>query len=156
MKIMHLIVFYCIAWIGSIIVIIVRKRNHSKYELMLRYHLFFSVGCGLLFNFIGHVFLSKMVADSIGWVTNGFQIELGFVSFGLGICGILSLKCNYEFWLAVTIPVSTFLIGAAIIHIKEIVLTHNYQIGNVIPVLPDMLIPVTLLILLKLFHTKQI
>lgn len=153
---MHLLFFYFIAWIGSVIAIMIHKKDiQSKYELILRYHLFISVGCGLLFNFIGHVFFSKMVADSIGWVSNGFQIELGFVSLGLGICGILSFKFKYEFGLAVIIPVSTFFIGAAIIHIKEIILTQNYHIGNVIPILPDILIPVTLTILLRIIFTKE-
>ncbi|MFD1411112.1 DUF6790 family protein [Lapidilactobacillus gannanensis] len=106
------------------------------------------------FNFIGHVLLRKKVAQSIGWVTNGFQIELGIVSLGIGICGILSYWFRDGFWLATLIPVAVFLIGAGVLHIKEMMRDKNFNSGNVTIIMPDFLIPLTLGILYILSLSK--
>ncbi|HBD00069.1 MAG TPA: hypothetical protein DC053_13055 [Lachnoclostridium sp.] len=66
-------------------------------------------------NFFGHVILRERVAKSFGWESNGF------------------------------IPFSIFLFGAAILHIKEMVREKNFNKGNVIIILPDILIPLTII-----------
>ena len=66
--------------------------------------------------------MRKKVAKSIGWVSNGFQVELGFVSLGIGLCGILSYWFRDGFWLSTLIPITIFLIGAAFLHIKEMII----------------------------------
>lgn len=147
---MPLLFFYCLAWVISFIMMIKKKTDTriKRISSLLRCQLFFAVGCGFLFNFVGHVFMSESVAASIGWISNGFQIELGFVSLGIGISGLLSVFFNDEFWISTTIPVSTFLFGAALMHIKELLQLYNYNVGNIIPILPDILIPMTIIILL--------
>ena len=62
-------------------------------------HLVFSVGFFGLFNFIGHSLFSDKVANRIGWISNGFQKELGYVSLGIGFCGrpiIAPQKTKFE------------------------------------------------------------
>jgi hypothetical protein len=112
------------------------------------------VGFFGIFNFIGHVILSERVAKSIGWVSNGFQIELGIVSLGIGICGILCYWIRDNFWIATSIPFSVFLFGATILHIKEIIVDGNFNAGNVVIIIPDFIMPLTIIILLLVNRLK--
>lgn len=61
-------------------------------------HLSFTVGFFGLSNFVGHSLFSRKVAERIGWISNGFQKELGFTSLGIGLCGILCLFHQDAFW----------------------------------------------------------
>jgi hypothetical protein len=113
-------------------------------------HLVFTVGFFGLFNFLGHVIFRKRVARQIGWESNGFQIELGIVSLGIGISGILCYWIRDSFWIATVIPFSVFLIGAGVLHIIEIIKNKNFNMGNTWIIIPDFLMPVTLIVLLLL------
>lgn len=111
-------------------------------------HLVFTIGFFGVFNFIGHVILRKRIAEKIGWVSNGFQIELGITSLGIGISGILCYWFRDGFWISTLIPFSTFLIGAGILHIVEIVKNRNFKAGNTWIIIPDFLMPATIIILM--------
>ena len=43
-----------------------------------------------------------------------------------------------------------FMFGAAILHIKEIIIQNNFSKGNVVTILPDIVMPLTIIILLCL------
>ena len=143
---MFYIVSYIIGWITGIIFYYFKLEN-SFINCVLLSHLVFSVGFFGLFNFIGHSLFSDKVANRIGWISNGFQKELGYVSLGIGFCGIMCFFYRDKFWLATIIPFSTFLIGAAFLHVKEILKTKNYNPGNTWIIIPDILIPLTLIVL---------
>lgn len=143
------IIIYTISWVLTFIYNHLNP-SHGFYSNACLVQLVFTVGFFGIFNFIGHVVLREKVAKSIGWVSNGFQIELGIVSLGIGICGILCYWFRDNFWIAATIPFTVFLFGAAILHIKEMIREKNYNKGNVIIVLPDILMPLTIIILLLL------
>lgn len=140
------LVVYILGWIVSLFYNYFHPENSLAFNACL-IQLVSVVGFFGIFNFIGHVLKRKSVAKSIGWVSNGFQIELGFASLGIGICGILCYWIRDGFWLATIIPFTTFLLGAAILHIHEMIMKKNYAIGNTIIVLPDILMPITLVIL---------
>ena len=114
-------------------------------QSLLLWNLVFGVGFFGLFNFVGHSLLSKRVAKSIGWVSNGFQKELGFMSLGLGINGILCFWLRDGLWLGTILLTSIFLLAAAVIHIIEIKRERNFNIGNTIILIPDILIPILLI-----------
>ncbi|WP_125767421.1 DUF6790 family protein [Lapidilactobacillus wuchangensis] len=128
--------------------------GQSWYYNLFLIQLVGNIGFFGLFNFIGHVLLRRKVAKSIGWQSNGFQIELGLVSLGIGICGILSYWLRGGFWLATLIPMAVFLIGAGLLHISEMIRAKNFNPGNVVIVVPDFLIPLTLGILYWLAMIK--
>jgi len=144
---MFYIIFYLIAWIVGWIAHAVLQTGSLVQSLTLS-QLVIGVGMFGLWNFTGHFLLSERVAESIGWVSNGFQKELGLVSLGIGISGILCYWFRSGFWWATAIPFSTFLLGAAIVHIVEMVKEKNFNPGNTIIVVPDILMPVTLIALL--------
>lgn len=47
-----------------------------------------------------------------------------------GLLGVLSFKASYGFRLATVIGVTCFLWGCAIGHINQMVIHHNFTIGN--------------------------
>lgn len=107
------------------------------------------VGGMFLVSGVMHTFLAKKTAANIGWQTNGFQYELGFVSFGIGIAGIVASATSQPMaWLCVSIVVSVFLLGAAANHILEMVRDKNFKPGNSVILLYDIGLPVSLWILL--------
>ena len=57
----------------------------------------------------------------IGWQTNGFQYEIGFGSFGMGIASSSRRTPIRQSRGCVSIAVSVFLLGAAANHIREMV-----------------------------------
>lgn len=81
-------IVYILGWIVSLFYNYFHPEQSLYFNACL-IQLVFTVGFFGFFNFIGHTFKRKSVAKSIGWATNGFQIELGFVSLGIGVCGIL-------------------------------------------------------------------
>lgn len=146
---MFYLVSYMVGWVLALVYNNFNPANSFAYNACL-VHLVFTVGFFGLFNFVGHVFKREQVAKSIGWVSNGFQIELGAVSLGIGLCGILCYWFRDGFWLATLIPFAVFLLGAAALHIQEMAVKKNYNVGNVLIVLPDILMPLTIAVLLVL------
>lgn len=143
---MFLLIFYILGWLAGIALVISGKAD-SIWLNMLYGQMFGTIGLGLVFNAAGHLFKSEQVARSIGWTANGFQKELGFVSLGLGVCGVISVWLGSGFQLAVIIITAFFLFGAAGVHVKEMRRQNNFNKGNTLIILPDILIPLTAFIL---------
>ena len=79
---------------------------------------------------IMHTVFARSTAKNIGWTTNGFQYELGFVSIGLGIAGVVAAYLGGTAWLVLSIVLSVFLLGAAGLHVKEMVRDRNFAWGT--------------------------
>jgi hypothetical protein len=139
---------YIISLLVGIIVVIRKKQRNivDIAETMLLYLLIIAVGVSNLVGFTGHVFNSEQIAAQLGWVSNGFQKELGFVSLGIAIAGFLCARYKKEFWLAVIIILSTFYLGAAANHIYEMQLFNNFNPLNVFPMISDIIIPLSLIV----------
>jgi len=100
-------------------------------EVGLLYLLCIQWGFGAAFLAIPHIIFSDQVAEFIGWQPGSpFQVELGFVSLGLALVGILCIWIRGWFWLAPVIAQTVFLWGAAYVHIQDIVLNENLSPGN--------------------------
>ena len=85
------------------------------------YLLVFSCGIGGLYAFMGHIFASDAVAQSIGWpVGSPFQLEVGATNLAFGVMGLLCIFFRDLFPLATTIGYSIFLLGAACVHLHDI------------------------------------
>jgi hypothetical protein len=136
-----------IATLIGIVFYFLRIENIGLVHSILLCNLVFGIGFFGLFNFVGHSLLSERVARGIGWASNGFQKELGFVSLGIGICGILCYWFRDGLWLGTIIVTSAFLLGAAALHVVEIVRKKNFNRGNTWIIIPDLLIPSVLIVL---------
>ena len=100
-------------------------------EVSLLYLLSIQWGFGAAFLAIPHIVFSDQVAEFIGWAPGSpFQVELGFVSLGLALVGILCIWIRGWFWLAPVIAQTVFLWEAAYVHIQDIIVHDNFSPGN--------------------------
>lgn len=115
---------------------------------LLFYQLTITVTLTNLLGFWGHVFKSDMIADFIGWQKGSyFQKELGYAELGYAIGGILCIWMRRETYFVTIVMMSPLYIGAAIVHIQEIIKSKNFNPGNAFQVIPDLLLPFTLILL---------
>lgn len=138
-----------------------RFSNHSKERvltILLKYVLFFNVGVMGLLAFFAHTIMADETAREIGWAPGSpFQSEIAFANLAFGILGILCLWRHGDFWLATGVGNAAFLLGAACVHILQLMQgnTAPYNAGVFVWV-GDVLIPIFYLILLYYyFHTDR-
>ncbi|MFO1316901.1 MAG: DUF6790 family protein [Burkholderiales bacterium] len=121
------------------------------WDALLRWYLFFSIGLGMLYNFVVHVFFGASTARFIGWPDSPFQTEVGLASLGFAAVGFLAFRRGFDVRLAAVLGPACFLIGAGVGHVWQIATTGNMAAGNAGVVLyTDFLLPVFGLVLLWL------
>ena len=103
--------------------VIVDKCFHFKNmsEMLLKYALFFNVGCLFILGFAGQFLYAQEISACIGWGWSPFQYELAFSELSLGILGLLSPIFYREFWLATVIAAVLWLIGGSGVHLYYLV-----------------------------------
>ena len=120
-----------------------------KLEIILIYLFALSVAGNGIGNFIAHFFMSDMVAQSIGWPAGSpFQLEVAFANLALGLLGILSVNRRDGAREAAVIAVTTFSLGASIVHILDIAATGNLAPGNTLQNVINVLRPALLIVFL--------
>jgi hypothetical protein len=63
-------------------------------------------------------------------------------NLGVGLAGVLAGIYDREYWLAVIIVATIFLVGAAVGHVRDIVVHRNRAAGNAGPILyTDVILP---------------
>lgn len=139
-----------VAWILAIAGVDAPGQANGSSFSISALHWMFYLPAGFMFLASGvmHTALAKKTAANIGWTTNGFQYELGFVCFGLGLAGILAAYQGSGSWLALTIVISCFLLFAGVNHVSEIIKSKNYAPGNTLILLYDFGLPISLCALL--------
>jgi hypothetical protein len=111
-------------------------------EKLLAWYVFFSIGVDNLYNFVMHVFFSKLSAEFIGWADSPFQFEVGTASLGFAAVGLLAAFRSYDLRLAAVLAPSIFTLGAAVGHLYQMVSANNFAPGNAgIIFWTDILIP---------------
>lgn len=120
-------------------------------DRLLRYLFVFPLGLQGLWGFAGHVFFPAQSAAAIGWPDTPFQLEVGMANLGLGLASVYAAFRGFEARLAAALAAASFLIGAGLIHIKDIVAEGNFAPGNAGPIMvTDFLTPIAVLVLLFL------
>lgn len=137
------------------------KNYHEKYDIyktFLWYLIVIIIGFGSIWGFVGHMFLSDSIAQSIGWAKGSpFQIELAFYHLGIGIAGLMCIWYRDSLWTGIVIIKSIFLYGAAYVHINDIIVNRNYSPSNTGSVLiGDILFPSILIALLVMYERSKI
>jgi len=125
-------------------------------RVSLLYLLSIQWGFGAAWLAISHIVIPDTIAGFIGWPPgNPFQLEFGFASLGIACLGVLSLWFRGKFWIAPVVAQSTFLLGAAYVHIQDILISGNLAPGNAGAILfYDIAIPVLACSLLYI-HYRQ-
>ncbi len=153
-------IFLIVTLIGAVLHLFLSKAEKTKnriFEVFLLWFLFIMVGIGSIWAFMGHVFLSNMVAATIGWPAgNPFQLEVGIANLSYGILGILCWKFRDNFWTATVIAVSTFYLGDAYVHVVNMMQTGNMAPGNAgFALYIDVLVPIVLICLLVAYNLTK-
>jgi len=133
------------------------RNTENIIEIILFWWICVSMSVSGFIAFYGHIFMADKIAASIGWPTgNPFQAEVAVANLAFAILAFLSFWFRENFWVATAVGQSSFLLGAAVIHINEAISKGNFAINNVGPILfiYDLLLPIILLALV--FAYKKI
>ncbi|MDL9948793.1 hypothetical protein QSJ19_25055 [Gordonia sp. ABSL11-1] len=97
----------------------------------------------------GHMFFGAPIAESIGWpARTPWQWEVGLASLATGVLGVIASGFGDDFALATIIAFAVFYLGAAIGHVREMVVRRNFAPGNAGPIFFfDVIVPVYLIVL---------
>ena len=126
-------------------------RREFVIDRLLRYLFLLPLGVMSLWAFLGHVFFFAQSAAAIGWAPSPFQYEVGVANLGLGLASLYAAFSSFKARVAVLIVAMSFLAGAGIGHILDIVQTGNLAPGNAGLILfTDFLTPIVILVLLLL------
>ncbi len=154
------LIFLLLTIILAAATIIIKKKRGAVdvLETITLYAILVNVGLGGLFAFTGHAFMADQVAARIGWQPGSpFQLEVAAANLAFGILGLCALRFRGDFWLAVAIGFALFLLGAACVHIREIVGKGNlaeYNAGAFL-VIGDIVVPVAILVLVIVLRKLQ-
>jgi hypothetical protein len=123
-------------------------------EIFLLWILVITVGIGSVFFFISHTVLADTTAASIGWPAgNPFQSEVAVANLTIATLGILCYWIRGNFWVATVIAFCVQWLGAAVVHIRDIVVAANYAPNNAgLTLYLDILMPMILIALLVYYH----
>jgi hypothetical protein len=123
-------------------------------QIFLLWFLVVTVGIGSVAFFIGHTVFADWTAACIGWPAgNPFQFEVAVANLTIGTLGILCYWIRGNFWVATVIAFSVQWLGAAVVHIREIVDAANYAPNNAgMTLYLDILMPLILIALLVYYR----
>ena len=125
--ILSLALFFLSIAIPFFVVIIGDIKSTFKYvpELLLKYALFFNVGCLFIAGFMGQLLYGHEIAACLGWSWSPFQYELAFSELCLGVLGLISPIFGREFWLATVIGSVIWLLGGSGVHLYYLIFEGN-------------------------------
>lgn len=125
-------------------------------EALFAYFVLFSIGFSFFYNFVAHTFFGEQTAEFIGWADSPFQAEVGFASLGFAAVGFLAFRGSFDLRLAAVVGPALFLLGAAGVHVHQMIREHNFAPGNAgVIFYTDILIPIIGLVLLWLQHRSE-
>jgi hypothetical protein len=147
--------FFILGLLYSAVVLMMGGRRDvpAVVDALLRGYLLWAIGLSFFYNFVMHVFFAEMAAKFIGWANSPFQYEVGYASLGFAVVAIFACRGSFQFRLAAVLGPAFFLWGAAMGHVYQIVVSHNYAAGNAGVVLwTDIGLPILGFVLLCLAH----
>ncbi len=117
-----------------------------RIEVALMYLLAISVGANGIGGAFGHLFLSDLVAEGIGWPAGSpFQLEMGFANLTIGVLGMMAIGRRDGFRTAAIIATTIIGVGATFVHLQDIAVHGNLSPGNTIQNISNLLDPVLLI-----------
>jgi hypothetical protein len=143
----------CIPWVGAIGLVVATAldvlagdRTHIGMTLLENAILWLIGVQGFIIG-SGHLFVPGLIADSIGWPRGSpFQFEVGWASISYGVLGVMASTFGPNWWLATILAFSVFYLGAAVGHVRELIVLHNVSPGNAGSILVfDVLVPLFLI-----------
>ncbi|MCP5100688.1 MAG: hypothetical protein GY943_34500, partial [Chloroflexi bacterium] len=122
------------------------RTRARRIELVLMYLLAISVGANGIGGAFGHLFLSDLVAEGIGWPTGSpFQLEMGYANLLIGVLGLMAIGRRDGFRTAAIIAATIIGVGATIVHLQDIIAHGNLSPGNTVQNIGNLLDPILLI-----------
>ena len=123
-------------------------------QIFLQWLLVITVGILSFVFFISHTVFADTTAASIGWPANNpFQSEVAVANLTIATLGILCYWIRGNFWVATVIAFSVQWLGAAVVHIRSIVVAANYAPNNAgLTFYLDIVMPLILIALLAYYY----
>lgn len=131
-----------------------KRTRKNILEIILLDYILIGVGIGSTIAGLQHIFNGPEIAKGIGWAAGSpFQTEVGVANLAVGLTALLGFKFRGVYWLAVALMGGIFGLGAAIVHVHDIIVRGNTAIYNAGPMLylGDVVLPVTLIMLVSIF-----
>lgn len=120
-------------------------------EKFMVWYLIFATAAAYTLNFVMHCFFGKTAAAFIGWADSPFQFEVGTASLGFAIAAFVAAFGSLGMRLVAIIGPSVFTLGAAVGHIRQMIVADNFAPGNAgIIFWTDIIIPLIGFVLLLL------
>ena len=128
---------------------LVDRQSHMparRIELFIIYLLAISVGANGLSGAFGHIFLSDLVAEGVGWPAGSpFQLEMGFANLLIGVLGLMAISRRDGFRTATILATTIIGLGATSVHLWDIAVAGNLSPGNTIQNIGNLLDPALLI-----------
>jgi hypothetical protein len=100
-------------------------------ELLLQWSLVVNVGVAGVVGALSHTVRWRESAATIGWPPgNPFQLEVAAANLAIGVLGLLCARLRGLWWWATAVSSGIFLLGAAVVHVWDILTTGNRAPGN--------------------------
>lgn len=146
MTVLIFTVALAIAWILGLVGVHAPGAPDGAATAVLTLHWLLLIPYGLMFVMSGfmHTVARKMTAANIGWESSPFQIELGYVCYGMGLSAILASFLNQDTWIVLAIILTIFSFGASALHIQEMIQKKNYALGNTFVLISNFALPISL------------
>jgi hypothetical protein len=128
-----------------------RLSKEAAAERLLSWILLLPIGVAGLWAALFHIVLPERTAALIGWPTSPFQFQLGVADLAIGVTGCLAFRRSLGFKAASVIAASVLLLGDALGHLRQMLVTGNFSAGSAgVPFVMDLVCPIFLIILLVL------
>ncbi|WP_375313473.1 DUF6790 family protein [Bradyrhizobium sp. A5] len=132
------------------------RRDGPAVERFLSWILLLPIGVTGLWAGAFHIFLPKTAAALIGWQVSPFQFEVGMADFAIGVTACIAFWRDLSFKAASVCAASVFLLGDAIGHMREMVMTGNFAPGNAgVPFYMDIIGPLSAIALLFVASRRE-
>lgn len=152
--------FVAAALLGAVLHLALDDRPSSRrrtLEVLLAWFLGVNVGIAGILGFVGHTLRADETAAYIGWPPgSGFQFEVAVANLAFGVLGLLCTRLRGGFWTATVAGQAVFSLGAAVGHVRDLVLRGNASPGNAgAPLYLDVALPLLLVALLVALRSTE-
>lgn len=120
------------------------ERPEGWQQTLVQNGVLYMIGSQGIGGAISHLFFGPAIARSIGWTWSPFQREVGFANLAFGVAGVLAANYGSQYWFAVIVASSVYLVGAGIGHIIEMRRAGNFAINNSLILIADFGVPAAL------------
>ena len=125
-------------------------------DRLLAWILLLPIGVSGLWAAVFHLIFPDAAAADIGWAPSPFQFEVGMADLAMGLTACVSFWRGLDFKAAAVMTNAIFLIGAAIGHVRQMIVAGNFAPGNAgVPFYGDIAFPLLAIILLIIVRRSE-